>query len=135
MSSDKKTNQVEQKNNDQEEESLSNNNIYFPQFLNIILHVKSNELNRDINSTLHKILKNKVEGMCVKEGMIIRDSTKIISKKGKKKLMEKAFNIDKEDFNTVSKLLANNINETINIQSKNIDNDSNRIMNWITQLD
>jgi len=80
MSSDKKTNQVEQKNNDQEEESLSNNNIYFPQFLNIILHVKSNELNRDINSTLHKILKNKVEGMCVKEGMIIRDSTKIISK-------------------------------------------------------
>ena len=49
--------------------------------------------------------------------------------------MEKAFNIDKEDFNTVSKLLANNINETINIQSKNIDNDSNRIMNWITQLD
>ena len=45
------------------------------------------------------------------------------------------FNIDKEDFNTVSKLLANNIDETINIQSKNIDNDSNRIMNWITQLD
>jgi len=56
------------------------NNIYFPQILNIILHVTPSELNRDIDSTLHKILKHKVEGMCVKEGMVIRNSTKIISK-------------------------------------------------------
>ena len=73
------------KEEDEEEdtkgEELSNdNNIYFPQILNIILHVKPNELNKDIDSTLHKILKDKVEGLCVKEGMIIRDSTKIISK-------------------------------------------------------
>ena len=76
-----KTKSSTKKKEDGKEEELSNNNsIYFPQILNIILHVKPTELNKDIDSTLHKILKDKVEGMCVKEGMIIRDSTKIISK-------------------------------------------------------
>ena len=68
------------KEKEKKELESESSNIYFPQILNIILHVKPNELNRDIDSTLHKILKDKVEGMCVKEGMVIRDSTKIISK-------------------------------------------------------
>tara|TARA_B100000902_G_scaffold380511_1_gene416008 strand:+ start:4912 stop:5484 length:573 start_codon:yes stop_codon:yes gene_type:complete len=83
MASNQKTEKKSNKKSSEKESTneLSNDNsIYFPQILNITLHVKSNELNKDIDSTLHKILKDKVEGMCVKEGMIIRDSTKIISK-------------------------------------------------------
>ena len=80
MQSTKASKKSNSNEGDELDNSKQSNITYFSQILNIILHVKPNELNNDIDTTLHKILKKKIEGLCLKEGMVIKDSTKILNK-------------------------------------------------------
>lgn len=55
-------------------------NYYTPVTLTTSLNLLANQLKGDINSVILSILKKKYEGLCNKDGYIIRDSISIISR-------------------------------------------------------
>lgn len=54
--------------------------LYHKEILGTTIFVKPKDINKNINKVIQKNLQDKVEGICIKEGFIKPESTRVISK-------------------------------------------------------
>ncbi len=59
--------------------SKQNNNIYAKVLLSDKLLLEYSKVNNNLHNVLENIIKNKIEGMCIDEGYVKNNSTKLIS--------------------------------------------------------
>jgi DNA-directed RNA polymerase subunit E'/Rpb7 len=62
------------------EHSEHSDQLYRKMVLQKQLSIRPDEINKNINKNLEKCLKSSVEGICIKEGYVRFDSTKILSR-------------------------------------------------------
>lgn len=62
--------------------SENNSNIYTKVLLNQNINLEFNNINNNIKSKLEEIIKNKIEGKCIEEGFVKKESVKLLSFSG-----------------------------------------------------
>lgn len=60
--------------------SLKLNDIFFKTIIDYNLNINPIFLNKDLDINLNKILKNKIEGKCINEGYVLKDSVNIMDR-------------------------------------------------------
>ena len=50
------------------------------ELLDIIININVKDINKNINEIIHSKIKNKLEGVCIDSGYVIKDSINIVNK-------------------------------------------------------
>jgi DNA-directed RNA polymerase subunit E'/Rpb7 len=100
-----------------------NSTYYTPSVLTTNVNISPNSLKADINNTLLVLLKQKYEGVCNKDGYIVKDSIDIVNRSiGEIKTLNN------------SSLINYNITYKCNIISPSIDNEYDSFVSTINKL-